>query len=74
MIYVDDSKFSKESKPHIKNKHKKSEINTNVKQILLDLNFNKFISVFEINTEGAPIDIEKSILNALEKGKVYCLR
>ena len=58
----------------IKNKHKKSEINTNVKKILLDLNFNKFISVFEINTEGAPIDIEKSILNALEKGKVYCLR
>ncbi len=42
-----------------------------VMEILRNPDYDKFINVFEMNTEGCGSDIEQSILNALSKGKTY---
>ena len=56
----------------VKPRHEKQIIET-VKDIIMHSEYNTWISIFDINSEGAPIDIETSIFKALGKGKgTFC--
>ena len=46
----------------------KKKMLTDLKKIIQVPNYDKFITVFKMNTDGCGTDIEQSILNALSKG------
>ena len=56
--------------PGVKDEHH-AEINEIVENIIKHHDYNTLVSVFEIKIEGDPIDIEKSILNALRQGNIF---